>query len=97
MEDQMLNWKLTKNEFHVIDRLAVRASYMAKEAGAEYTVVDAQMDITCCHLNACRLRLDELASADPFNFSHDVFGIRGHLNRKTGKLEDCFLPRFAQR
>lgn len=41
------------------------------------------------------LRLAEFANADNFNFGHDVAGILGHLNRQTGELEDCFLPRFA--
>ena len=31
---------------------------------------------------------------DDHNFAHDVFGIRRHMNRKTAKLEDHFVPRF---
>jgi hypothetical protein len=54
------------------------------------------MDITACHLNGCPLRLGELLGADDANFAHDVFGIRRHLNRETGKLEDCFCPRYAE-
>lgn len=42
------------------------------------------------------LDLDALAAADEFNFVHDVCGIVRHLNRKTGALEDCFVPRFAR-
>jgi len=26
---------------------------------------------------------------------HDVSGIARHLNRETGRLEGCFLPRFS--
>ena len=29
------------------------------------------------------------------DFSHDITGIRGHINRDTGKLEDFFIPRYA--
>lgn len=40
--------------------------------------------------------LDALAAADYFNFAHDAYGISGHMDRSTGKLTDCFLPRFAR-
>lgn len=42
------------------------------------------------------LRLGELFAADEFNFMHDICGIRVHLDRITGKLKDCFVPRFAK-
>jgi hypothetical protein len=40
--------------------------------------------------------LDALASADDFNFIHDVGGICQHIDRTTGKLMDCFVPRYAR-
>lgn len=40
--------------------------------------------------------LDALAQADDFNFIHDVAGVCRHLDRTTGKLTDCFIPRFAR-
>ena len=39
---------------------------------------------------------DRLLAADDLNFLHDVGGIRRHVNRQTGKLEDHFTPRFAK-
>jgi len=62
----------------------------------KYRPLEAQMDVTACHVNGCPLKLQELLEADDFNFSHDIFGIRRHLNRETGQLENCFLPRFAR-
>jgi len=29
------------------------------------------------------------------DFGHDVSGIRHNMNRQTGQLEGCFVPRFA--
>lgn len=52
------------------------------------------MDLSAVHAKV-PLRLAELANADNGNFGHDVAGIIGHLNRQTGELDDCFLPRFA--
>lgn len=60
------------------------------------TQVDLVMDITAVHANGNPLRLTDLLSADAFNFSHDIGGIRNHLDRETGKLTQCFRPRFSQ-
>lgn len=41
--------------------------------------------------------LDTLLVSSDFDFSHDVFGIMRHMDRETGKLGGCFLPRCARR
>jgi len=86
----------SREEARTISKIAQRAVAMAASAGVDYPFMDADMDVTACHSNGCPLRLDELLAADEGNFGHDVFGIRRHLNRKTGVLEDAFHPRFAQ-
>jgi len=86
----------SKDEVRTINKIAHRAVAMAASAGFEYPLMDADMDLTACHVNGNPLKLDELLSADEFNFAHDVFGIRRHINRETGKLEDCFVPRFSK-
>lgn len=91
----MVSFKVSKQEAQTIRNIVQRAQAMAVEAGVEYPAMDIDMDITAAHANGCPLKLSELASADNFNFAHDVFGIRRHINRETGQLEDCFLPRFA--
>ena len=92
----MISFKLSsKEQARTIHKIAVRAVAIARSAGFEYPLRDADMDISACHLNDCPLKLDELLSADEFEFTHDVFGIRRHLNRETGKLEDFFFPRYA--
>lgn len=91
----MVKFRATKNEYKIISMIVKRAVAMARDIGDTYTPMDAHMDITACHSNGCALNLLELAKADDFNFAHDVFGIRRHINRTTGKLKDCFLPRYA--
>lgn len=78
----------------LIHKIALRAVKMAA-ADRTYRLQDAMMDITVTHCNGCPLKLADLLAADDFNFSHDIYGIRRHLNRDTGKLEDHFLPRFS--
>lgn len=86
-----------KEEARAISRIAQRAVLMAEKHGVSYAFMDADMDLTAAHCNGCRLDLGRLAAADDFNFAHDVFGIRRHLNRETGKLENCFMPRYAEK
>ena len=88
-------FKVSSPEAKAIQKIAVRASALAKAYGLNYTVLEADMDITACHANGCPLDISALLAADLANFSHDVMGIRRHINRKTGKLENCFVPRYA--
>ena len=44
----------------------------------------------------CPLKLQELLDAEDFDFYHDIVGIHNNLNRKTKKLENCFVPRYAK-
>lgn len=81
----------TPADARTIRSIAVRAR--AELPGLDF--LETAMDITATHLNGCPLKLQELLAADSFNFHHDVAGIRHHLNRETGELEDFFRPRFA--
>lgn len=80
----------------IIREIAHRAVTVARHVGAPYTLTTATMDITACHANGTPLRLRELLDAPEFDFAHDVLGIRRHIDRTTGQLQDCFLPRFAK-
>lgn len=93
-----IKWKATAKEREIIRKIADRAVRLAKENGGQVRqVLDIQMDIEATHCNGNPLRLADLLAADDFNFAQDILGIGRHLNRKTGKLGDCFLPRFTQR
>jgi hypothetical protein len=92
---EMLNFSTTRDEALAIHKITKRALTIAKEQGYRIDGLEMDMDITACHLNGCALDLGALADAPNFDFAHDVFGIRRHINRTTGQLEDCFLPRYA--
>lgn len=57
--------------------------------------LDHHMDLTACHANGCPLDFDKLSKFDDFNMAHDILLIERHIDRSTGKLGDCFLPRCA--
>lgn len=59
--------------------------------------LSALMDLRACHATDVPLDLERLLNEfDDYNFLHDVVGIKRHMNRETGKLMDCFLPRCAR-
>lgn len=93
--NKQISFTATKEEWDTAEKIAQRAVEMAASNSVVYDKIDGEMDIIATHANGCPLRLDALLSADDFNFAHDVFGIRRHINRRTGQLENCFLPRFA--
>lgn len=43
------------------------------------------------------LNLDSLLNAKLEDMNHDIFGLLDNLNRTTGKIENCFVPRHAKR
>ena len=92
----MIEWnKLEKQEIAIIQRIAKRADRMLREVGNNRGVCNISMDISAGHLNI-PLKLEELEKAEDFDFMHDVCGIIRHLNRDSGEIENCFLPRYAK-
>ena len=91
----MLNWTSDATAMKVMAEICQRTTHMAEDAGISYPHLDAIMDLDACHSNGCPLKLQELLETDDGNFAHDVFGIRSHIDRRTGQLQDCFIPRYA--
>lgn len=90
-----VKFDVTEAEGVLISRIADRAMVFARAYGIDYPYRDCLMDLTATHANGCPLKLGQLLDADQMNFTHDVFGIRNHIDRRTGQLNDCFCPRFA--
>jgi len=88
----MIKFTASRAETDIIFAICERAE---KLTNGTYSHMDVAMDIEAAHCNGNPLKLDKLLAADDFNFAHDVFGIRRHLNRETGALNDCFSPRFS--
>ena len=82
--------EFTAAEQEIVTAIVARAV----EADIYDDEIAAHMDISAVHAH-CPLRLSDLLGAGNFNFAHDMAGIQRHINRKTGKLENFFLPRFA--
>lgn len=87
-----MKWKVSRKEMETICLIVARAQ---KECFPQRSKLNLNMDITAAHCNDSKLRLTELLKADNFNFAHDICGIVKNLNRETGKLENCFSPKFS--
>jgi len=85
----------TVDDFDLIVQIAKRSNALLAEYGVAEQMLTTIMDITAAHEH-CPLDLEAFLAGDDANFNHDALGIRRHMNRKTGLLEDCFLPRFAK-
>lgn len=92
---QEVSFTVNKRDAASIRRIARRAHSLSVDYRIDYPLLDCSMDLTACHANGCPLDLPRLESADDANFGHDVFGIRRHLDRTTGSLTQCFIPRCA--
>lgn len=88
----MVSFRVTRKEVALINKIVDRAERVALQP---FDRCEAQMDLSACIANGCPLKLQELLDADDFDFSHDFWGISRHIDRTTGKLKDCFLPRCA--
>lgn len=88
-----VSFKTSKADRKLLDEIAARAVKLAFKHGVALDLLDVQMDLAATHANGCRMDFAKLHSADDFNLLHDVMGIRRHLDRDTGKLLNCFLPR----
>ncbi len=87
--------KITEVEHEQALRIAKR---FEREIGKPpgYQRLNLIMDIEAAHLTL-PLDLGRLLSADLATFGHDVGGISRYMDRKTGELGGCFVPRTARR
>lgn len=86
--------KLTNEEEKAVERIVERAGAMEEKYGHQLDRLSLEMDLEATHAK-CPLELKRLAEFPDFDFAHDVYGIMRHLNRRTGELEDFFVPRCA--
>lgn len=92
---QVSQVEIAENALSQEDRVLI--SKIAKRASIEFGLpaISTALDLTIVHANCVPLLLQEMLDDQTDNFAHDIYGIRGHLNRETGKLENFFEPRFT--
>lgn len=93
----MVKFTVEPEQQDALDKCVDRALEIADDLGVIYSRGDCEMDLSACHANGNPMDFKALSEANDFEFVHDVWGIRRHLNRKTGELMDCFSPRFSKK
>ena len=83
----------TEEEHRLIIKIATR--YVGIMRGRLTGIQDVIMDLMATHCNGNPLDLHGLLDANDMDLTHDVGGIRRYLDRRTGKLVDCFVPRYT--
>lgn len=90
-----INWTATAEEYALVAQIAEKAKKLFAANGVKRRQSDIEMDLLATHLNGCPLDLEYLLIFDDFNLAHDIGGIANHLDRTTGQLGGCFLPRCS--
>ena len=90
----MIFANFTRNENNAVTAIIKRANAIFSNNGIKYPSLDIRMDLACVHATY-PLRLQEMSEASDTDLMHDMGGIYRCLNRETGKLEHCFIPRFT--
>lgn len=84
--------KKTKEMYRKINKIVDRIFKDGLDYSDRLTIL---MDLEAAHKDK-KMDLDKFLGMDKFNFGHDVYGIADNINRKTAKLDNCFLPRCAR-
>ena len=87
-----VSFKAASDQIAVVKKISERA----QKLGDPRDSMDIEMDVLATSANGCPIDFEKLLGFDDFSFAHDVAGIAKNLNRSTGTLENCFLPRSAR-
>ena len=92
----MVNFNFAHGD--IIEDIVDRFVVMCDARGISCDITQLTMDLYAANGSNgnAPIDLDALLKADDVDFVPDVAGIRNHINRQPGVIEDCFLPRFAK-
>lgn len=85
----MVSFDVNEKDTRAIVAIAKRAVIQ----GVSHDFLKTEMDVAACHANGMSLDLEKLLKSPDGDFIHDITGIARHINRETGAIEDCFVPR----
>ena len=85
----------TPEEMPHVEVILTRAVGLFDAHGLFRSRMECFMDLSAAHA-VCPLDLEALAGFDLGDFAHDIGGLNQHLNRDTGEMMNCFLPRCAR-
>lgn len=84
--------EFSRKDLDVIGEIVARAR---KELGMPGGIT-MFMDLDAVHSNGTPLDFQKLLAFGEADFAHDMFGIRENIDRTSGELLNCFLPRCSK-
>lgn len=91
----MIDWGLASKED--IDGAFAAIERMEREGVLHRDRITTARDLLACHTHGCPLDFGAMQTCRIQDLAHDIHGIAQHIDRNTGKLLDCFMPRLARR
>jgi hypothetical protein len=89
-------FQATEAERAILRKISDRAAELSIEFEIPYPTLELEMDLLAAREDIVTLDLRRLLDSPIADFSHDIFGIRRFINRTTGEVEGCFVPRCAR-
>jgi hypothetical protein len=85
--------RLGREEARRVGAIVKRAKAANLDRGRQDS--DLTMDLVAARAN-CPLNFERLLGSSDADFAHDIAGIIKFMDRETGELRECFLPRAAR-
>lgn len=95
----MVEFSMKKPELEIVQKIAERVERLTAEMqidGMQYDRHELVMDLDAAYTSAGPFNLTRLLESPDADFLHDIYGVRRHIDRKTGKLTGCFMPRCGR-
>lgn len=91
-----VSFSVSLEDQRLITRCVRRACDIGLIFDEDESRISLNMDLCAAKAQGCNIDFQKMLGFDSFNFAHDIVGIRKNLNRRTGELMNCFLPRAAR-
>lgn len=88
--------EIAPEDLQTIEKIVRKAKRVIEKWRGKIDLLKLRADLIKAYSHNERIDLETLYTFDEFNFLHDIIGIMRHLNQKTGKFKDHFVPRAAR-
>lgn len=91
-----VSFRVSQQDKEYIYRIARRAEDTGLIPCELDPFLSLMMDLSAVKAQGCSIDFETLLNFEIPDFAHDICGIIRHMDRTTGLLTDCFLPRAAR-
>jgi hypothetical protein len=95
----MVEFSMGREELELVKQIAERVEELTAAMqieGMQYDRHELVMDLDAAYTSAGPVNLTRLLESPDADFLHDIYGIRRHIDRASGELTGCFMPRCGR-